>query len=113
MNNESIHSEYELLDSGDFLKLEKVGPYRIVRPALQAVWGKSLGDSEWQNIDAIFIRKSGGEGHWQIKRKNLPSRWEITIEDLKVYIKLTDFGHIGIFPEQHIFWKKLRPLKRG
>ena len=31
---------YKLLDSRGFQELEQVGPYRLVRPAAQAVWGE-------------------------------------------------------------------------
>src|SRR5690606_5832143 len=34
--------DYHLIDSGDGLKLEQYGPYRIVRPEAQALWPKSL-----------------------------------------------------------------------
>ena len=33
-----MSGRYELLDSGNFAKLEQVGEYRLVRPALNAAW---------------------------------------------------------------------------
>ena len=94
--------KYQLLDTGNFKKLEQVGPYRLIRPAAQAVWSPSLGGSEWINADAEFVRSKQGEGRWEYKNKNLPSQWKIDFfYDLKMFIKLTDFGHIGIFPEHH------------
>ena len=47
-------NEYKLLDSGDLEKLEQVGPYKIVRPALACLWPKSLAKSEWDKKDAYF-----------------------------------------------------------
>ena len=33
-----MSGRYELLDSGNFAKLEQVGAYKLVRPALNAAW---------------------------------------------------------------------------
>jgi len=37
-----IASDYQLLDSGNMQKLERVGPYMLVRPAPQAIWSPRL-----------------------------------------------------------------------
>lgn len=102
---------YQLLDSGGFQKLEQVGPYRIVRPASQAVWRPRLPDSEWASADAIFTRYSGGDGRWEVRNRKLPESWVIEVAGLgALRIRLTDFGHLGIFPEQHENWLKLSTL---
>ncbi|MEZ4742006.1 MAG: class I SAM-dependent methyltransferase [Bdellovibrionota bacterium] len=98
--------QYQLLDSGGFRKLEQVGPFRLIRPSLQAVWQPRLPEIEWKKIDAIFTRGKGGDGRWKILRKNLPEHWPIQIESITALIRLTDFGHIGIFPEHH-HWQRL------
>ncbi|MEK1925783.1 MAG: class I SAM-dependent rRNA methyltransferase, partial [Rhizobium giardinii] len=46
--------DYHLIDSGDGLKLEQYGPYRIVRPEAQALWPKTLPAHVWDNVDSIF-----------------------------------------------------------
>ena len=38
----SCWSDYELIDSGAFEKLERFGRYVIARPEPQAIWNKSL-----------------------------------------------------------------------
>ena len=63
-------SDYELLDSGDGLKLERFGPYTFVRPEVQAMWKKSLSEKEWASAYAIFqptSEESGG--HWMLRKK--------------------------------------------
>ena len=55
---------YRLLDSGNLKKLEQVGPYRLVRPALNAFWGPTLDASEWESADAVFTRDNSGGGKW-------------------------------------------------
>lgn len=102
--------DYQLIDSGDFQKLEQVGPYRIVRPAAQAVWKPRLGKSEWEQADATFHRYSGGDGKWSVRNKLLPKKWTIEQGPVRLVISLTDFGHLGIFPEQDDNWQKLHKL---
>lgn len=102
--------DYQLIDSGDFQKLEQVGPYRIVRPAAQAVWKPRLGKTEWEQVDAIFHRYSGGDGKWSVTNKQLPKKWTIEQGPVRLVISLTDFGHLGIFPEQDDNWQKLHKL---
>lgn len=98
---------YNILDCGDFYKLEQVGPYRLHRPAASAVWLRSLGKEDWQNHDAHFERDRGGEGEWTIKNKRMPDHWDIEIGKLKFRIRLTGFGHLGIFPEQQDNWAEI------
>lgn len=102
--------DYQLIDSGDFQKLEQVGPYRIVRPAAQAVWKPRLSKTEWEQVDAIFHRFSGGDGKWSVINKQLPKKWTIEQGPVRLVISLTDFGHLGIFPEQDDNWQKLHKL---
>lgn len=113
---------YQLLDSGHFEKLEQVGPYRLVRPALSAVWQPRLSKNDWLNYDARFERNSEGGGKWNIKNKALLAAreeikeggpkflWSIDIDGVTFNMKLTGFGHLGIFPEQKANWLKLREI---
>ena len=64
--------DYELIDSGDFEKLERFGRYITRRPEPQAIWHKSLPEKEWQRLaHASFMRtsssKSDERGEWQRK----------------------------------------------
>lgn len=96
---------YELLDSGFGKKLEKFGPYTLSRPAAQAVWRPSR--ESW-NPHASFTRE--GENSWT---GELPDTWVVEVSGLKFKLSKTDFGHLGIFPEQAPFWiwlqEKVKP----
>lgn len=105
-----MRQDYRLLDSGDFQKFEQVGPYKIVRPAAQAVWKPRLDKKEWLSADATFERFSGGDGKWTIRNRSLPKKWTIEQGPVKLEISLTDFGHLGIFPEQDANWDALHTL---
>lgn len=99
--------EYRLLDSGNLQKLEQVGQYRLVRPALNAFWKQSLRSDEWQRADGVFTRSADGGGSWQWF-SSLPESWELTLGGIKLLVKPTGFGHLGFFPEQLETWNWLR-----
>jgi len=92
---------YKLLDSGNAQKLEAFGPIVLARPCSQAVWKPQLPQSEWDRATALFSREQ--ENQWRIHAK-LPEEWNIEVAGLTFKISPTDFGHLGIFPEQKAFW---------
>lgn len=99
-------STYQLLDSGKFRKLERIGPYRIARPAASAVWDPQLSASEWLKVDAEFVRFKDGGGEWKTRQSEIKNPFVIQIGPIHFQIKLTSFGHLGIFPEQKSNWEK-------
>ncbi|WP_029905747.1 class I SAM-dependent methyltransferase [Prevotella sp. 10(H)] len=108
-------TDYELIDSGEYEKLERFGKYTIRRPEPQAVWRKSLSELEWENTaDATFKREKSktsqdgnDKGTW-IQKKGMPDQWFISYKykemNLKFRLGLTSFKHVGIFPEQAENW---------
>lgn len=103
-------TEYELIDSGAFEKLERFGRYVIARPEPQAIWNKSLPDSEWtERADAYFRKDKRNEdrGEWVCK-PNMQQQWYVGYQHLDMKIRmrlgLTAFKHVGIFPEQAANW---------
>lgn len=112
----SSWTDYELLDSGDFEKLERFGEYVLIRPEPQALWQRSLHEREWQKrAHARFDREQKDKfrfsdevkGGWS-KNTGMPDSWHIGYRygDLKLTLRLalTGFGHVGIFPEQGSNW---------
>ncbi len=103
-------ADYELIDSGNFEKLERFGRFVTRRPEPQAIWQRSLDEKEWQRLaDASFLRdaKSEERGEWRMK-PGMPSRWEIDYRYKAMHLRLrlafTSFKHVGIFPEQAENW---------
>jgi 23S rRNA (cytosine1962-C5)-methyltransferase len=96
------NNDYTLLDSGGGRKLERFGGYTLIRPCSQAVWHPSLPESEWHSADATFDRTDGNRWH---NRGTLPNEWQIEIDGIRFILSGTDFGHLGIFPEQRAQWK--------
>lgn len=112
----SSWQQYELVDSGDFEKLERFGQYSLVRPEPQAIWPKSLSTGEWKRLaDARFAREQKDKfrftddvkGGWT-KHRGMPDSWNVQYAygDLRLTLRLalTGFGHVGVFPEQGSNW---------
>jgi len=97
--------DYELIDSGDGRKLERFGKFVLARPCAQAMWRPSLPAAEWSRADASFDREDGNRWHG---RGNLPKEWQITAAGIRFRLGGTDFGHLGIFPEQMAQWRWIR-----
>ena len=105
-----MKDDYELLDSGDGRKLERFGKYVLARPCSQALWRPSRPKQEWDRADASFDREDGNRWHG---RTNLPKEWTIETAGIKFKLGGTDFGHLGIFPEQRAQWKWIRGMAKG
>lgn len=107
----SCWSDYELIDSGAGEKLERFGRYVLSRPEPQALWQKSLPQSEWdKRSDATFKRDGHSEdrGEWK-KKAGMPEKWHVEYRykgmHLKMRLGLTSFKHVGIFAEQAANWE--------
>lgn len=109
--------DYELIDCGDFEKLERFGKYVTIRPEPQAIWPKVFNAKDWEKEAHVkFIARSSSSGEWK-KLKTMPDQWEIAYNaqlaggskqaELKFRLGLTAFKHVGVFPEQAVNWDKI------
>jgi len=102
--------DYALLDSGDGMRFERFGKYRLVRPDPQIIWKPRLPKSEWEKADAVFDptdRSGQDNGKW-IKKTPVPEKWLLQYEDLFFWAQLTPFKHTGVFPEQSLQWSWMK-----
>ena len=102
---DAVDDGYELIDSGDGRKLERFGKYVLSRPCSQALWRPRKSAAEWASADASFDREDGNNWHG---RANLPKEWQIETAGIRFKLGGTDFGHLGIFPEQRAQWQWIR-----
>jgi len=98
--------DYELIDCGGGEKLERWGSQVLLRPDPQAIWKTERRDRRWKTPDASYRRSASGGGAWS--RNNLPEKWEVTYRDLRFQVKLMNFKHTGLFPEQAANWDFIR-----
>lgn len=103
--------DYELIDCGDFEKLERFGKYITIRPEPQAVWPRIKSTSEWEKLAHVrFVPRTSSSGDWK-KLKQMPDQWTINYpldekrnKQLSFRLGLTAFKHVGVFPEQAVNW---------
>lgn len=95
--------DYELLDTSDGNRLERWGDIILLRPDPQVIWKTPKLLPEWNNYSAVYHRSSKGGGAWETK-KHVPESWKISYKNLNFNIKMMNFKHTGIFPEQAVNW---------
>ncbi|HYC80063.1 MAG TPA: class I SAM-dependent methyltransferase [Candidatus Binatia bacterium] len=99
--------QFELLDSGNYRRLERYGDLIIIRSEPRAWWKPELADSEWEQAVAAYEREEE-KGEWEFKKKIDPN-FLLQFDDLKVRLKMTKMSkHIGVFPEQSGQWRWVR-----
>ena len=110
--------DYELIDSGDFSKLERFGKFVAIRPEPKALWNKSLPDSEWKRLAHTEFKPGAGfgkagkedSGTWNMLGE-MPEQWVIRYDGsaqgpkFSLRLGLTSFKHVGVFPEQAPNWE--------
>jgi 23S rRNA (cytosine1962-C5)-methyltransferase len=99
---------YKLLDSGLGEKLEVFGDFVVRRPDPEILWTKNRPEI-WDNFD-LYFKKEGKGFKWFFKNGKEIKNWEIEILDLKLLLKLNNFKHTGLFPEQILQWQFLGDL---
>jgi len=105
-------NEYEILDTGNGKKLEKWNDIILSRPDSQIIWPKT-NNNLWQESDAVYIRSNKGGGNWKIEKSFFPSSWIISYNNYKFNLKLMNFKHTGLFPEQAYNWDYIESKLRG
>lgn len=113
----SSWKDYELIDSGNFEKLERFGSYYLSRPEPKALWDKSMSERDWDSLTHVRFSPGAGfakagkedSGTWE-RRKKMDDQWYIhyghsggPVFDLR--LGLTSFKHVGVFPEQADNWE--------
>ncbi len=100
--------DYELVDSGNGLKLERFGAYLLKRPEPEAIWLPSQPEKVWNQAHCEFIptaEKNGG--HWQDYRP-MEERWQMHYKNLNFWVQKSASRHLGVFPEQAVQWDWLQ-----
>jgi 23S rRNA (cytosine1962-C5)-methyltransferase len=112
---------YQLLDFGAGRRLEQFGPWRIDRPCPAAEEMDQADAGVWQSADARFERTGATEGRWVCRnardgaacQNEVPERWTIADGRIAFELKRTEFGHLGVFPEQAVNWEWIADCVRA
>jgi 23S rRNA (cytosine1962-C5)-methyltransferase len=101
--------DYQVLKTGDGLKLERWKDVYLLRPDPQVIWKSSENMAKFPLLNAEYIRSETGGGMWNILKK-FPNEWTVSYNDLKFLIKPMGFKHTGLFPEQAVNWDRMIDL---
>jgi 23S rRNA (cytosine1962-C5)-methyltransferase len=105
--------DYELIDTGGGRKLERYGPYRVVRPEPQCLWRPRLAEADWSGADAVFDPEGDEDaGRWRFAGPALQP-WPMAWKDVRFLGRFTSFRHLAFFPEQAANWAWLDQAVRG
>ncbi len=100
--------DYQLIDTGDGMKLERWKDITLLRPDPQVIWPYHKPINK-KNIHAIYKRSSSGGGNWDFL-KPVPEKWTVDWKDLTFSVRPMGFKHTGLFPEQAVNWDWMRSL---
>ncbi len=110
-------SDYALLDSGEGRKLERYGPYTVVRPEPQCFW-KPRDPSAFDRATAVFDPQQEEEdaGRWRFDEQGAVDAFPLAWRDVRFIGRFTPFRHLAFFPEQAANWEwldaRIRTLER-
>lgn len=102
--------DYALLDSGAGRKLERIAGRRVIRPCSQAIWA-AADPAAWHAVDSECRRKRSGGGSWVHHAPMAPLHFSwpgVAGAGFSCELRLTEFGHCGVFVEQEPFWRHLQ-----
>lgn len=101
---------FELIDFSEGRRLERFGPYVLDRPAVGTEGIVRGSDSllDWSRATARFEQIGGTSfpqrGQW-VPGGALPETWIVEFGAIRFELKPTEFGHLGVFPEQVENWR--------
>ena len=61
-------NDYEVIDCSKGEKLERWGPYILIRPDPQVIWDTPRKDRGWENWNGHYHRSKKGGGDWEFSR---------------------------------------------
>lgn len=100
--------QYQLIDFGNGRRLERFGDVLLDRPAPAADRLRIAHPELWLQAHGRFDLSESPtttqRGIWRTPSP-IASRWTIAWRALRLELKLTEFGHVGLFPEQAPNWQ--------
>ena len=102
--------QYELIDFGDGRKLEKFGSVALNRPCPAADKIRPSNPKLWNQPEAVNADcwiYLDAKGKVLQQKGEIPDAWVTLWQSVFLGLKLTPFGHVGVFPEQSPNWFRL------
>lgn len=95
--------QYQLLDFGNGRKLEQFGSVILDRPCPAASGQRLIAAQRWREANLCI----DGQAPQTERTSSLPTDWRVEFERVIFELRLTPFGHVGLFPEHALNWRWL------
>lgn len=104
--------DYEIIATGNGLKLERWGKVYLLRPDPQIIWNERMDMYHFPNLNARYNAFGGVGEKWDVL-KPVPEEFTISRNGLTFSLKLMKgFKHTGLFPEQAANWDEMQKMIR-
>lgn len=101
-------AHYQLIDFGNGRKLERFGAVVLDRPCPAAEHKRTGEPPAWEQAD---LRVDPSE-QWQHVSRTQRDEWHVAFDRVTFALRLTPFGHVGLFPEHAQNWRWLTERAR-
>lgn len=108
MTTSQLLPGYQLIDSGEGSKLEKLGSRTIIRPSTLCSWKQRRPQSLWKEADATYNHDNA----WSFSQDRF-SQWSTTLCGVDLELELMSNGQIGLFPEHAIYLSEIEQRIRS
>lgn len=107
--------DYELLDAGGGKKLERWGEMITIRPDRNAYFRSVWPFDKWYTkAHYEFVETANNKGNWKKLLEGGAESWQISYKSIKLNLALTNYKHVGLFPEQQANWDYIeKNLNKG
>ena len=102
--------DYEVIATGDGMKLERWAKYILLRPDPQVIWKTDVDMMRYKGLSAYYMRSNTGGGAWHYVNNKEIGEFTVSWRNLKFKLKLMGFKHTGLFPEQAVNWATMIDL---
>ncbi|MDR2634568.1 MAG: class I SAM-dependent methyltransferase [Clostridiales bacterium] len=108
INNE--WTDYEIIATGNGEKLERWSKYHLIRPDPQIIWKPLSPLRKIADISAVYEKNDGSsDASWKFYT-TVPDDFTVGWRSLRFKLRLTNFKHTGLFPEQAANWARMIDL---
>ena len=97
--------DFEVIATGDKMKLERWKDIILLRPDPQVIWPANTPLDTYKGLNAKYNRLNGG-GSWEVL-KPMSDHWVVKWRKLRFQVKPMGFKHTGLFPEQAVNWAEM------
>ncbi len=114
MRQASGWQDYEVIATGDGLKLERWGKdVFLLRPDPQVIWHQRQDLNSFPRLSARYIPEGRIGEKWEYLRP-VPDSFTVGYRSLRFSLRLTKgFKHTGLFPEQAVNWDAMDAIIRA